>query len=218
LTAAADPIKRTTWRTAAAAVLLFGPLFVVRGIGAFDFWWWMSADIGLLLCIAAFLDPEWRRALTRDLKHDPLKKAMLGIGSALLLYLFFVLANSIARRLLPFAGSGIDSVYAFKQGASALRIALLMLLVIGPGEELFWRGFLQRRFQHAYGPDRGFLLATAVYTLVHVGSGNLMLVLAAGVCGAYWGLLYRMTGSLLINVISHTLWDLFIFLLFPVST
>ena len=44
-----------------------------------------------------------------------------------------------------------------------------------------------------------------------------MLVLAAGVCGLFWGFLYLRTGSLLINLVSHTAWDIAIFLLFPMN-
>jgi hypothetical protein len=91
-----------------------------------------------------------------------------------------------------------------------------MLFLIGPGEELFWRGFLQRRLQKGLGQWRGFILATMIYAFIHVGSGNVMLVLAAGVCGLFWGFLYLRFHSMLLNAISHTLWDVSIFLLLPV--
>ena len=51
----------------------------------------------------------------------------------------------------------------------------------------------------------------------YLASGNIMLLLAAGVCGLFWGFLYLRTGSILLNVISHTVWDVAIFLIFPVS-
>ena len=199
------------------ALVLFTPLFVIRGIGPFDFWWWMSANLGLLLALTAVLDPDWRTAIRRDLPARPLFKISAGLLSAAFLYLLFYAGDVLSRQLFTFAGSGIDKVYAFKGTASPLRIALLMLAVIGPGEELFWRGFVQRRLQTEHGRFPGFLLATAVYTLMHAGSGNVMLVLAAGLCGLFWGYLYLKTGSLLLNVVSHTTWDLAIFLLLPVS-
>ena len=63
-----------------------------------------------------------------------------------------------------------------------------MALLIGPGEEIFWRGYLQRRWQERFGAGRGFLFAAALYAAVHAGSGNVMLVLAAAVCGAVLGI------------------------------
>ena len=71
---------------------------------------------------------------------------MMGLFSALLLFAVFKAGNIVSRALFDFAETGIDSIYNFKGGASHLRIALLMLVVIGPGEELLWRGFFQKHF------------------------------------------------------------------------
>ena len=42
-----------------------------------------------------------------------------------------------------------------------------------------------------------------------------MLVLAAMVCGIFWGLLYLRFESPLINMVSHTVWDIAVFIVFP---
>ena len=209
--------KRFTHIIALLAIVLFVPLFITRGLGKLDFWWWMSLNISCLTAIAAAFDPGWRNAVAHDLQKQVLKKIGVGILSALGLYSVFYAGNTISRLILPFAANGIENVYAFKADAAPLRIALLMALIIGPGEELFWRGFLQRRFQIEKGPFQGFLLATLLYTGVHLASGNVMLVLAAGICGLFWGFLYLRTGSLLLNVVSHTVWDMAIFLFFPMN-
>lgn len=96
-------------------------------------------------------------------------------------------------------------------------MTLLILLLIGPGEEFFWRGFIQRRWQNRFGPLAGWVLASALYSLVHLGSGNVMLVLAALVCGLFWGGLYLRCRSLLSVAVSHALWDILIFVLFPLE-
>ena len=210
------PTNRLTRAATVLAVVLFLPLFMTRGLGTFDFWWWMSANLVVLLALAAGFDRGWREDVTGDLKQKVLNKLGAGLVSALALYGVFYAGNLAARFLFPFAGAGIENVYAFKDNVDPARILLLMVLVIGPGEELFWRGFLQRRLQIEKGPLQGFLLATLLYTAVHLASGNIMLVLAAGVCGLFWGFLYLRTGSLLLNVVSHTVWDIAIFLVFPV--
>jgi len=207
--------KRFTHIITLLAIVLFVPLFITRGVGKLDFWWWMSLNITCLTAIAAALDLGWRNALTNDLKKQIFQKIGIGILSALGLYVVFYLGNMASRLIFPFAAHNIENVYAFKVGAAPMRIALLMAFIIGPGEELFWRGFLQRRFQMERGPFQGFLVATLLYTGVHIASGNVMLVLAAGVCGLFWGFLYLRTGSLLLNVVSHTVWDMAIFLFFP---
>jgi len=90
-----------------------------------------------------------------------------------------------------------------------------MTLVIGPGEELFWRGFLQRIWEGRFGKYSGFLLCVLMYAFVHLGSGNVILVLAAAVCGLFWGGLYLWKKSVLLVAVSHAVWDVLIFLIFP---
>ena len=209
--------RRLTRIITILAVALFVPLFVTRGVGKFDFWWWMSLNITLLTVLAAALDPGWRNTVTKDLTERVYQKIGWGLLSALGLYAVFYAGNTVSRLMFPFAAGNIENVYAFKDGAAPVRIALLMAFLIGPGEELFWRGFLQRRFQMEKGPLQGFLIATLLYTGVHIASGNVMLVLAAGICGLFWGFLYLRTGSLLLNVVSHTAWDIAIFLFFPMT-
>jgi uncharacterized protein len=209
-----SPLLRSFF-AAASAVGLFVPLFIWRGIGPFDFWWWMSADIILLFGFGAALDSEYVPSLRRDFAESLRRNIGWGLLSAAGLYVVFFVGNWASRLVLPFASSGIGQVYGFKTGAPLLRIILSMALVIGPGEELFWRAFLQRRWQKRFGLVGGWLAATALYALVHVGSGNPMLVLAAAVCGLFWGFLYMKTGSALLVVVSHTVWDIAVFLIAP---
>jgi len=206
---------KLTITTTLLAILLFVPLFITRGLGPIDFWWWLSANLIILISIVFFMDKSWRLAIAQDMAGNILFKIGLGVLSALLLYVVFFVGNFISRNIFTFAGSGIQDVYAFKMGVSKFRIALLMIFIIGPGEELFWRGFLQRNLQKRVGKYLGFALATGIYTLIHLGSGNIMLVLAAGVCGLFWGYLYLKYNSMVLNVISHTLWDVSVFLLLP---
>ena len=135
--------------------------------------------------------------------------------SAVLLYLLFFIGNYLSRRWFNFAGSGIEGVYNFKGNAAGFRIALLMLLVIGPGEELFWRGYLQRKLSLKTGKWVGLLLALILYTSVHIFTGNIILVLAAFICGLFWGWMYLKYNSMVINIVSHTVWDIVVFLLLP---
>jgi len=209
---------KLTITTTLLAIILFVPLFITRGLGPLDFWWWLSANLLILISIAAFFDTEWRSSIGRDTAGDIRFKIGMGILSALFLYLVFAVGNYLSRDIFTFAGTGVQDVYAFKMGASKLRIAVLMIFIIGPGEELFWRGFLQRRLQNKSGKYLGFVLATGIYTLVHIGSGNVMLVLAAGVCGLFWGYLYLRYGSITLNMVSHTLWDVTVFLWLPFNT
>ncbi|MBE0638347.1 MAG: CPBP family intramembrane metalloprotease [Bacteroidales bacterium] len=197
------------------AVVMFSVMFVIRQAGAFDFWYWMSTNLVVILSIVFLLDNENLRLLQFDFKTSPLKKMLMGLAFAALLFVVFYLGNIALRIVLDSAGEGINQVYGFKQEAPDWRIVILMLVIIGPGEELFWRGFLQRRLQMNFGVNPGFLVATFLYTAVHLFTGNLVLVLAALTCGLFWGWLYKKHHSMIINIVSHTVWDILVFIVLP---
>jgi membrane protease YdiL (CAAX protease family) len=197
------------------AILLFSPMFVLRQTGPLDFWWWMTANLTLLITLGFIIDKNYLPWLKIDFSVNVLKKIGLGLLSAAFLYGLFFAGNYLSRLWFGFAESGIDNVYTFKGNAPALRIALLMVLVIGPGEEIFWRGFLQRHYASKWGKWPGFIIALVLYTGVHVFTGNFMLVMAALICGIFWGWLYLKYESMLLNVVSHTIWDIVVFLVLP---
>ena len=210
-------VKSLSFLAAILAAILFVPLFALCRIGEFDFWWWMSLNVALLVSFSLFSDKSYLNLILEDFHEGLLKKIGLGIISALLLYAVFFVGNEVSRIIFPFAGAEISQVYSFKQDASALRIILFMIVFIGPGEELFWRGYLQRHWQNRFGRFWGFVFASFLYALVHAASGNIMLVLSAGVCGLFWGFLYLRYKSVVLICVSHTLWDLMIFVFFALG-
>ena len=206
---------RRLFLLALTAGVLFVPLFILRRIGPFDFWWLMSLDLVLLLFLSSSSDRRFGRILLADFRTGLARKILLGILSAFVLYGFFYVGKALSGTLLPFAGEEIQRIYGFRGEASTLRIVLLMLLVIGPGEEIFWRASLQRLCMDRWGDARGWFISVALYSLVHLGSGNLMLVLAAAVCGLFWGWLYRRFRSIILVAVSHTIWDILVFIIAP---
>jgi hypothetical protein len=175
----------------------------------------MAAIVFAAVALGLAAGGNFAARLRADIRATPARKAGLGVVSAVLLYAAFAAGRLAALRLFPFAASGIASVYGLKTGAGTARLVLLLGLIIGPGEELFWRGFVQDSLMARLGRWPGFVLVVIAYTLIHAASGNIMLVLAAGVCGAFWGLMYLASRSPLLNAVSHTVWDIMIFVLWP---
>lgn len=128
---------RATVGVLVLALTLFVPLFATGGAGPLDFWWWISANLVVLLAIVQIVDGQWRRDLVVDMRKHFGRKVVLGLLSAAALYIVFWLGNQLCRALFARAGGDISAVYAFKDQAPTLRILVLMVLVIGPGEELF---------------------------------------------------------------------------------
>ncbi len=140
----------------------------------------------------------------------------LGVAIAIVLWCVFWIGDKCSQWLFDFARPQVELIYGIKGGTSPTIIGLLLLFIIGPGEEIFWRGYVQRRLSARFSPNWGFLLATAAYTLIHVASLNFMLIMAAMVCGIAWGGLYRlMPQHFTAIVISHALWDAAAFVWLP---
>lgn len=199
----------------ALAAGLFIALFRFRRLGPVDFWSWLTANVIVLVVLSFLLDRDLRVRLAEDRRSGLATKLTVGIVSAAALYAVFAVGRAVAPFILPFSEAGIADVYALKAGASVVRIALLVGLVIGPGEELFWRSFFQERIAGPARPAVGFVLTALIYAAVHLASGNPVLVLAAGVCGLFWGSLYLVFRSPILNLVSHAAWDLLVFVAMP---
>ncbi|MBN2589064.1 MAG: CPBP family intramembrane metalloprotease [Sedimentisphaerales bacterium] len=145
------------------------------------------------------------------------KYIFIGLGSAVVLYLFF-LSGGFAVKLFGFAERGVNDIYTIRQKAPLVMIGFLIFFIIGPCEEFFWRGFIQNRFSKRYGDFEGYLLAAFFYAIGHIWSFNFMLILTAGICGLFWGYIFNRYKSIWPVVISHAVWDLTIFVLLPVTT
>ena len=87
--------------------------------------------------------------------------------------------DNMSSWMFDFARPQVDSIYGMKEGESPWLLAALLLLLIGPAEEIFWRGYVQRTLSKRWNPNAGFVVATLIYALVHAGSCNFMLVMAA---------------------------------------
>jgi len=206
------------WLVAAAgtlAAVLFIALFRFRRLGPLDFWAWLAMNITLVAALSFAIDRGYKRRLIEDIRSGVLRKVGIGIVSAMVLYAVFAAGRAAALELFPFAAADIGNIYALRSGAPLLRVVLLISLVIGPGEEIFWRGFFQENAGAGPGRAAGFILASLLYASAHLASGNIMLILAAAVCGVFWGGLYLRFRSPLLNVVSHTVWDLLVFVILP---
>ncbi len=196
-----------------AAIVAFFVMFSPMTKTSISFWLMMPVSAGLLAAVSLFTE---RKILSEIYQFKPIH-VVIGLLAAIFLYIVFWAGHSISTRILPFAASQIDSIYSIRPGQNLAGISLLLLFIIGPAEEIFWRGFVQRRLCRKYGLLAGFIAAVAFYTLVHIWSFNFMLIAAAAICGGFWGLLYMGTGNLWTCIISHAVWDVVIFIIFPIK-
>lgn len=199
------------WMAVVLAAVLWFVMFSPWTASYVNFWYMMTASAVVLTTVAMLLCRE----LVKDIRITS-GQVILGLSIAFVLWWMFWAGDKVSQWMFCFARPQIDMVYETKNGTPPLAIALLLLFVIGPAEEMFWRGFVQRRFSEKWNANVGFIVTLMLYTVIHVWSLNFMLLMAALVAGGCWGLLYRLRpGWLPALVISHAVWDVCAFVVFP---
>ena len=179
-----------------------------------NFWLTMALSGAILTSMSLVFSPELRGTLKENFRVSDVP---LGVAIGALLWGIFWVGDKVAVWMFSFADGEIGSIYAMRDGMDYLTIGLLLLFVVGPAEEIFWRGFVQERLGQRWSPTLGFIITTAIYALAHIWSLNFMLIVAAGVAGGVWGLLYRLFPKRLwALIISHAVWDVAVFLVFPI--
>lgn len=177
----------------------------------FNFWFFMSFSALVL----SFLSLIYGRGLDRTFSINA-RDFALGIGSAALLWGVFYLGDICSTLIFPFADGQITSIYDMKSGQNPALLVGLLLFIIGPAEEIFWRGYVQNVLMAGRPPLVALALSSILYALVHIWSFNFILVMAALVCGVFWGLLYKVNNNMFTLVVSHGVWDVAVFILFPI--
>ena len=143
------------------------------------------------------------------------KEVALGLASAATLYATFKVGDAFARRFVPRGDAEIREIYTLRTLRPKSEIGVRLATVIGPAEELFWRGLVQDALMARFGRWPGAALAAMAYGGVHIVTGNFTLFGAAGIAGAHWCALYAAGMPLGALVVSHVMWDVWIFLVQP---
>lgn len=204
-------MKKLIFTLVLAAVLwtvMFSPLTAPH----VNFWWMMTASAFTLFVLSTCFNPGWWKGLKWNMSN-----LLLGVLIAVALWAVFWIGDKVSAWLFDFARPQVNEIYGMKEGESPWLLSVLMFFLIGPTEEIFWRGYVQRSLSCRWNPNVGFVVATALYALVHVGSCNFMLLMAALVAGIVWGGLYRLFPERMSAIIiSHALWDVAVFIWFPI--
>jgi membrane protease YdiL (CAAX protease family) len=146
------------------------------------------------------------------LKQPPLKDfrwdagaAALGVAASLPMLLLFLLCirwpvGPLAR-IRRITDEVIRPLFA---SCTLFELALLSLMA-GVGEEMLFRGFLQRAFMQWWGVWAGVAVASVLFGLVHCITPTYAVL--ATLIGVYLGAWWLATGNLLVVIVAHGLYD-----------
>ncbi|MFB6168314.1 MAG: lysostaphin resistance A-like protein [Haloferacaceae archaeon] len=174
--------------------------------------------LGFGLGVAGYLGAADDWALVRDRLRSPtLRDAGYLVGGAALL----VVAATLIGQALARLGVDVAQNQAIAAGRENPTYFLWMIpvsvLLVGPFEELVFRGGLQGHLRRAWGPAPAVVLASAGFGAVHLfalgGSGSRVTYLAvAAVLGVVLGAAYERTENLLVPAGAHGLYNATLFL------
>jgi len=158
----------------------------------FSFIYQYALFVALLILLTLFFD---RNLLTSArLFVFTLKRRELGFlagGFAVLVIVLFLLARLKKTPL----------VYGFYRASSPLsggELILVLLLVVIPFEEVFFRGYLQYHLGHLMGRAAGYIVASLIFALFFVLAGGWWTFAVFLATGVYLGYVYLRTSSVLL--------------------
>jgi membrane protease YdiL (CAAX protease family) len=171
------------------------------------FWYIFSGSVLVLIAYSTFQEEV-------DDEVSFIQFILLGTISGFLLYFVFRAGIRGMEILQLPIDTSIKNLYNW-YAPSFFWQYLALVLVAAPGEELFWRGFIQKRLSKYLNPAVSILSASILYASVHIYSGSFLLVLAAFISGFVWGYLYFFKKSMPLVIVSHIIFDLLIFIILP---
>ncbi len=136
-----------------------------------------------------------------SLKELGLKKPslrILAIVSILAVFLFLLgLGISIGEEIVfgpdP-TGELLTKSVMPRDFFQLIVVIVFSLVLVGPCEELAFRGFVQKGFQNSFGKMNGLLVASALFGLLH-GLNTMYAVVPAFVAGLVLGYVWQHTGG-----------------------
>jgi membrane protease YdiL (CAAX protease family) len=136
-----------------------------------------------------------------SLKKLGLKKAslrILTIVSVVAVSLFLLGAGiSIGEEMVfgpdPMAELGERSMTP-RDSFQLVAMIALSLVLVGPCEELAFRGFVQKGFENSFGKMKGLFIASVLFGLVH-GLNTLYAIVPAFAAGLVLGYVWQQTGG-----------------------
>ncbi|MEM4026787.1 MAG: lysostaphin resistance A-like protein [Sulfolobales archaeon] len=150
-----------------------------------------------------------------------LSSAMISsVLATAILYIVFLIGGYLS--ILLGLWSYVDSIYlSIEISAKAYKNLLpIILAFIGFMEEIFWRGYVQGYFiENRLGIRdlTAVLISTLYYTLVHMPTLNLVLIVGAFFVGVITGIIALRYG-VLNSIIVHVLWLEFVIVYMPVPS
>lgn len=169
-----------------------------------NIFWYLYSGTALVMIALSITSSE------RD-EQLPMQLHLLkGIGSGVLMYGLFFIGYTSTEWLPGEVNQTISNLFYQLKPENLWQLAVLILIII-PAEEIFWRGFIQRKLHQYFSSTISIFITAVLSGSVFYFSGEWIWMAAAFVGALYWGILYAWKRSLPMLILSHLTFDLLFF-------
>lgn len=163
---------------------------------------------GLAIAYVSFRELGWDFIPFRVPSKRDIVVIVLGIGG---IFILFVAASIVARSLgLQSAQNQIVTAGRENPWLFLLMIPISLILV-GPGEELMYRGIVQGTLRESIHPSVAIIGASALFASIHLvsllGSGKIVYIAIAFLLALVLGTIYEYTNNLVVPAIVHGVYN-----------
>ncbi|MFC7323181.1 type II CAAX prenyl endopeptidase Rce1 family protein [Halorubrum rutilum] len=150
-------------------------------------------------------------------RRPSLKEIGLVIGSWALILVAITAVSAVIQQLGTETASNQSAELAMQNPAIIPLLVAASFLVIGPSEEILYRGVVQGRLRETLSPAPAILIASAIFAAVHVMaltggiSGRLTTIAILFFPSIVFGAVYEYTGNLVVPALLHGLHNAVIF-------
>jgi membrane protease YdiL (CAAX protease family) len=151
-----------------------------------------------LIVVITLLFARYKGASLKELGLRKPSIRILMIVSAVAVPLFLLGVGISAGEEMVFGpdptAETVEKAVMPREPFQLVAIIALSLVLVGPCEELAFRGFVQRGFENSYGKGRGLLVSSVLFGLLH-GLNTLYAVVPVFVVGLVLGYVWQRTGG-----------------------
>ncbi|MDQ0214839.1 membrane protease YdiL (CAAX protease family) [Oikeobacillus pervagus] len=194
------------WRLISSIVLAHILLYIT--FSDKDIFWYIYTAANLFFISFAIVSEQI------DDKQKTSNYLLYGILSGLALYGLFWIGDWLLSILPTNWDREVSRIYKLYSPEFFWHYIVLILVFI-PGEEIFWRGFVQKRLSIYFNQWTALIVSSLLYASIFIYADKMIWMIAAFFAGICWGLLYIWKKSIPMLIISHLVFDLLVIVLLP---
>jgi len=142
------------------------------------------------------------------------KSLIYGLGYGTLLYGLIAVGFQLLQ-LLPININGPVESFLTAFAPVSIWHYLLLMFIIVPGEEIFWRGLVQQKLKQYVSTPMAVLISSILFGSALALGGFWPGVVAGIAAGLILGLLYEWKKSLPVIIVAHLVMIVLLFLILP---